>query len=172
MSWSNIYSALFTVVANWSNIASALFTAVAALAAWRAVAATRNAARTHLLERLISEYDEDIFGDALRAIREMRRRAEDLQASINLFAHDISRGVEADADANRRRVHRYFKKIAKLHRAKALADDQVRALLSNERGYTLWRDFVLPVARRIDTEIDDTGHFEWADELLRRFPPP
>src|SRR6185436_4811220 len=126
----------------WAKVAgivSAGFTVGAAVAAWRAVAATRDAARTHLLEQLISEYDSDEFGGALKSMRAMRRRAQDLKESIELFSHEISRGAEGDADVCRRRVHRYFKKIAKLYRAKALADDQVRDLLANERGYNIWR---------------------------------
>jgi hypothetical protein len=39
------------------------------------------------------------------------------------------------------------------------------------RGYNLWRDFVLPVSKQVDMDIDDTGHFEWAEDLLRKFPP-
>ena len=31
--------------------------------------------------------------------------------------------------------------------------------------------FVLPVSKQVDMDIDDTGHFEWAEDLLRKFPP-
>lgn len=123
------------------------------------VAACRNAVVVK-----VSIAGEQAFRDSVRLALKAKHGA-----GIDPF--DMEAKMVGILEESGRRLHWFVKQANILRQNAIISDDLFRDVVTETNGYRLWAEVWLPYLRSKPVDGQPPNHLEWADSLLKEYPP-
>ncbi len=156
----------------WVAAAAAIATVSAAVAAWRAVAATHKAVDAQLAKSFLDEYASRKMSHAIRVLRDHADKHAHGKFEARFDAavdYEFKEGDEIDSA--RRMVYWFFRNAWHLYSA-GLMSKSAMGVVTTSNAYDIFYNVAYPLSAQLDHNYDHAEWFAWVKQMRQQFPPP